>query len=130
MAMFNRSALEANTQAAVVGKEMPKSQYWLNIGYEVEVPNEDGELVNTFVSLPFGLPLDNMEPVKTGSKNQRYAALQQAKNALLDALLAHAKEMPAGSEEIIDLKIQLRRVNGEAEVSISNGENPFVKKIF
>ena len=53
--------------------------------------------------------------------------IQAARNALLEELKEYAQHLQAGEEQIIQLQVQLRRVNDEAE--IPEGENPFIRKV-
>ncbi|MFV0357720.1 MAG: hypothetical protein ACK5LG_21840 [Bacteroides thetaiotaomicron] len=107
-------------------EDMPKSKFWLNIGYSVAGANEDGS--DAFVSLPFGIPLDSMEHVKTNSKNEDFRAFQQARNNLLDELKELSANMKPGEEMTIQLEVQLRHVNEEvAEPSLEN--NKFVRSL-
>lgn len=113
--------LKRNSQAQQAQAERSPSMYWVNIGYEVANP-ETGE--TTFVSLPFGLPLDSMRKVAGSSQ------LAEAKNFLLESLLQHMqKEMRPGESQIIsNLQVQLR-VASEPKAA-NPEENPFIKGIF
>lgn len=107
-------------------EDRPKAQFWLNLGYTVEVETTAGA-EERFISLPLGIPLDTQEPEKTNSKNKEWAMIQAARNALLEELKEYAQHLQAGEEQIIQLQVQLRRVNDEAE--IPEGENPFIRKV-
>lgn len=105
----------------------PKSQLWLNIGYDSGVPDETTGGTK-FVSLPVGIPVDTQEKLSTNSRNKEYAAFQAARNDLMEQILSVGKSLAAGEERILNLQIQLRRVNDEAE-EIPSEENQFVKKL-
>ena len=109
-------------------EERPASKFWLNVGYSVEVPNEDGVLENKFVSLPAGIPLDNIEALPLKGKNAEWNMFQSARNDLLEQLMAAAAQLKPGEEQIVNLEIQLRRVNDEAVV-VNKDENPFARKL-
>lgn len=116
--------------AAVPAKEYTKAAIWLNIGYEVQVATTDGTLESRFINLPMGLPLDTMEEVKTNSSNDTFAAMQVAKNDLLKQLLAAAADLAPGAERIVNLQVQMRRVNESSSVALSDPTvNPFLKKL-
>lgn len=115
---------EADTHVAK--EDRPKAMFWLNLGYTVEV-EVNGVPESRFISLPVGIPLDTQEPEKTNSKNKEWAMMQAARNALLEELKGYAAHLEPGAEEIIELQVQLRRVNEEAH--IPEGENPFIRKI-
>jgi hypothetical protein len=119
------------TTTAATKEQKPKAQVWLNIGYEVEVPANDGTMETRFINLPLGLPLDTMDEVPTGSTNEVFAAMQIAKNDLLKQLLAAAADLPHGGERLINLQIQMRRIN---DAHLNDGLtdptiNPFMRKI-
>ena len=108
-----------------------KAQIWLNLGYEIEVPTSDGTMETRFINLPMGQPLDTMEEVATTSSNEVFAAMQIAKNDLLKQLLAAAADLPAGGERIVNLQVQMRRVNdASANATLADPSvNPFLRKI-
>ena len=109
----------------------PKAQIWMNLGYEIQVPTSDGTMETRFINLPMGLPLDTMEEVATTSTNEVFAAMQIAKNDLLKQLLAAAADLPPGGERIVNLQVQMRRVNdAAANVQLTDpAVNPFLRKI-
>lgn len=108
--------------------DRPKAQYWLNVGYTVQEETEDG-VVDTFISLPLGIPLDDQKALPENSSNARYAALSAARNSLYEQLMAVCAELGDGEEQLLDLQIQVRKVRGEA-ATVKSGENPFIKKLF
>ena len=109
----------------------PKAQIWMNLGYEIQVPTSDGTMETRFINLPMGLPLDTMEEVATTSSNEIFAAMQIAKNDLLKQLLTAAADLPAGGERIVNLQVQMRRINdATANAALSDPSvNPFLRKI-
>lgn len=108
--------------------DRPKAQLWLNIGYPVEVELADGSKETRFISLPMGLPLDTMEEVPTNSSNAVFANMQAAKNNLFRQLMEAGSALPEGGERLVNLQIQLRRVNGETKV-VDNDSNPFIQPL-
>ena len=92
---------------------------WLNIGVQV------GE---TFVTLPFGLPLDDMKPIEAKGKNAEWHNLAAAKNALLKMLQEAGGKMDSGTEKIIpSLQVQLlRKSDGVVEGSTDAATNPIL----
>lgn len=115
----------ANNTAKADASDKPKAQFWMNIGYDSGIVDEDG--TSRFVSLPQGTPLDTQDHLPTNSRNNEFAAFQSARNELLDRLLARASHLTPGESCILNLQIQLRRVNDEV-APIDNGVNPFVKQ--
>ena len=119
-----------NNNAAASKKDLPKAQFWINIGYVVEVQGEDG-VESKFISLPMGIPLDTQEHLPTNSSNEMFRALRAAQNDLLDQLKDVAATLQPGEEKIIgegQLVIQLRRVRAEAAPIAANA-NPLVRKL-
>lgn len=113
-------------QAAVstAKEDKPKAEFWLNIGYPVEVgKGKDKE--TRFVSLPMGIPLDTQEHLPTNQRNVEFAAFQSARNGLLDQILEHAQKLNSGEDCVLNLQIQLRRVNEELEDIDPTAPNPF-----
>lgn len=123
---FTKTFSANNAAKAVAASDKPKAQFWLNIGYDSGVVDEDG--TSRFISLPLGIPLDTQDHLPTNSRNNEFAAFQSARNDLLDQILAHAAKLTPGEGCILNLQIQLRRVNDEA-APIDNGVNPFVKQL-
>jgi hypothetical protein len=128
---LTKPVFPSKASKAADGTVRPKAQIWLNLGYEVQVPADDGTMETRFINLPMGLPLDTMEEVPTTSTNEVFAAMQIAKNDLLKQLLAAAADLPSGGERIVNLQVQMRRVNDSAaNVSLNDPTvNPFLRKI-
>lgn len=127
---ITKPVFAAKTAAAPATARL-KAQIWMNLGYEIQVPATDGTMETRFINLPMGLPLDTMEEVATTSTNEVFAAMQIAKNDLLKQLLAAAADLPAGGERIVNLQVQMRRVNdAAANVQLTDpAVNPFLRKI-
>uniref|UniRef100_A0AAU6VZP0 RNAP1 subunit A n=1 Tax=Pseudomonas phage Arace01 TaxID=3138526 RepID=A0AAU6VZP0_9VIRU len=128
-AKFGNSAPKAGEKAATTGTraDQPKAQLWLNIGYPVTV-KVDGADEERFVSLPLGIPLDTQEHLATNSRNELFAQFQGARNDLLDQIMDAAKALAPGEDRILNLSIQLRRVNEDA-APVSAENNAFVRKL-
>ena len=122
----NRSGIGlGNIQSRQAQDDRPKSQFWLNIGYPVDYAVDEHTTEVRFVSLPAGIPLDAQEKLPTNSRNDQFAAFQSARNTLLEQLLAIAQTLEPGQEKMINLQVQLRRVNADAE-PVKAENNPFV----
>lgn len=128
------SSLANSVSAAAAAR--PKAEFWLNIGYNVNVEVTDAQgVVNTesrFVSLPLGIALDTMTLLPTDSQNEAYRAFQSARNGLHEAIMGVAKSLKPGEEKFLggngaagELVIQLRRVAGPA-APVAASVNPFV----
>lgn len=122
---FGSTSNKPVAPAAIAG-DKPKAQFWLNIGYDSGVTDEDG--TSRFVSLPVGIPLDTQEKLPTNSRNKDFGAFQAARNDLLDQLMELAHSMEPGEEQVLNLAIQIRRVNDTAPEA-STTDNKFARKI-
>lgn len=124
------ATLNAAAPGKAVASNKPKAQFWLNIGYEVEVQTSEGA-EKKFINLPMGLALDSMDEVPTTSSNQIFAAMQIAKNDLLKQLLGVGADLAPGEERLVNLQVQLRRVNDASKnASLADPDvNPFLRKL-
>lgn len=127
---------------AVAKDDQPKAQYWLNIGYTIDVQllmtdgPDEGKLVTEtrFVSLPVGIPLDTMKLLPTNQTNEDFAGFQAARNDLHEQIMEVCKTLEHGEEKIIGLNdgnglsIQLRRVK-EEKAPIKAADNVFSKRL-
>lgn len=121
---FNFNVNKTSSKPAAAKEEFQKSQFWMNVGYEVE---HEGK--KTFVSLPLGIPLDNQKTLPTNSSNAEFAALQAARNSLYEQLMEAVQQLQPGEEQVIELQVQVRRVK-EDSVAFDPESNPFVKNLF
>ena len=118
------TALKGKDTAAA--KDLPKSQFWMNVGFVAEGAGAEGE--DVFVSLPYGLPLDSMEHVNTKSKNADYTALQQARNGLLDQVKEAAAALQPGESMTVQLEVQIRRIEEEVAEEPTT-DNKFMRSL-
>jgi hypothetical protein len=128
---FHRTFGAAPAPTSVNGKgnsgDRPKAKFWLNIGYDSGVADEASGGTK-FVSLPAGIPLDGQERLATNSRNHEFAAFQSARNNLMDQIMARAEQLKPGEEVILNLSIQLRRVNDE-QAEIAPDQNQFIREL-
>lgn len=128
---FTKSPVQS-AAAGTAKQERPKAQFWMNVGYEVDVIVKDAsgkDVTETrFISLPMGMPLDTMEKLPVKSSNNEFRALQSARNHLLEQVLEAAKTMKPGETQLVNLQIELRRVNDEQE-AIPADVNPFIREL-
>lgn len=121
---FNRNNNSNSGQQA----DQEKAEFWLNIGYETSVTNEDtGKEETIFVSLARGIPLDSIKPFdvsKTRSDNM--AALRDAQNGLHESFMAEARALEPGEAKLlivdadIGLAVQVKRVKAEQAIPEEN----------
>ncbi|QWY83464.1 RNA polymerase RNAP1 subunit A protein [Rhizobium phage RHph_X2_28B] len=126
MALNFENALSNNARPAA--QERAKTQIWLNVGFETQVPvMRDGEQVmeTRFINLPVGIPIDTTEKLEIRGQNEEWNKLQGARNWLLEQLQKHGAGMGAGAEEVVQgLVVKIKRVAAPAEVS--NSDNDFI----
>lgn len=109
------------TQAAnSTQKQRKDTQFWLNVGVE-----RNGVLV----SLPMGIPLDELQARAIPSpktKNPEFRQLRQAEYQLWELMKQQMSTMKPGEEVELPFTVKLRRID-EKEVpeEIDNSENPF-----
>ena len=118
---FGKNALKAST--ATVVEEKVKSQLWVNVGYSIEV---DG--VNVFVSIPMGIPVDSIKELPTNTRNAEFNLLNQARNQLLADITAGSEDLEPGESHVLELEVQLRRIDKEADPLPAGSSNPFLRK--
>lgn len=128
MAIDFKQITGGNKQTNNAAKDdRPKSQFWLNIGYETDIVDENTGN-KKFVSLPVGIPVDTQDKLPTNTRNQEFAEFQMARNDLLEQIMEVAKKLAPGEEYLLNLQIQLRRIN-EEQADIPADENKFVRKL-
>lgn len=118
---FGKNAPKAPT--ATVVEEKVKSQLWVNVGYSIEV---DG--VNVFVSIPMGIPVDSIKELPTNTRNAEFNLLNQARNQLLADITAGSEDLEAGESHVLELEVQLRRIDKEVDPLPAGSSNPFLRK--
>ena len=119
----------AAAQAAPATTEQRKSsQVWLNVGVTIPDAGEDG--ADLFVSLPVGLPLDDMKPVVIRGTNQNSINLKQVKNMLLDELQKLGASMAPGQRRLVpQLDVEIYRVAQPEQVGTAES-NPLIAGLF
>ena len=89
--------------------EFTPSEFWANVGFTAG--NEDG--TSTFIKLPVGIPLDNLESKKLGGSPRYQAAVL----ALIKSVQDKAKALEPGEATIVNLQVEIRRVGNTPEIS-------------
>ena len=99
------AALAGNTSAK---EEKQQAMVYLNVGITIPMPNAEGEVVDTIVSLPFGLPLDTMTKMVAKGNNAHWNAMVDLKNGLLEALTTLGNAQEAGTGKVLPkLEVQI-----------------------
>ena len=117
---FGKNALKAST--ATVVEDKPKSQLWVNVGY-TQVVNG----VDVFVSIPMGIPLESVKELVTNTRNVEFNQLNQARNQLLADILAASEDLEAGESHVLELEVQVRRIDKEPDPLPTGSVNPFLR---
>lgn len=111
-------------------KDLPSADVWMNVGYEVSVPSEDGKSTETrFISIPVGIALDTQKPIEIKTRSPELADLQAHQNQLLADLQKYAEGLQPGEETLVALQIQLRRVKDPVVAPAADAASPFARKI-
>ena len=113
---------KAPKAAATVVEEKVKSQLWVNVGYSIEV---EGEQV--FVSIPMGIPVDSIKELPTNTRNAEFNMLNQARNQLLADIVAASEDLESGESHVLELEVQLRRIDKEPDPLPTGSSNPFLR---
>ena len=109
--------------AATVVEEKVKSQLWVNVGYSIEVEGE-----SVFVSIPMGIPVDSIKELPTNTRNAEFNMLNQARNQLLADITAASEDLESGESHVLELEVQLRRIDKEVDPIPAGSSNPFLRK--
>ena len=117
---FGSKAPKAST--ATVVEEKVKSQLWINVGYSIEV---NGEQV--FVSVPMGIPVDSVKELPTNTRNTDFNLLNQARNQLLADIASASEDLESGESHVLELEVQLRRIDKEVDPLPAGSNNPFLR---
>lgn len=122
--VFGSSRSQANDSS---NSELPQAEFWMNIGYSVGEGEDE-----RFVSLPTGIALDTMRPVKANG-NGEFAQFRAAQNNLREQILEAAAKLAPGEAILLEgscqgLQIQIRRRAGD-ETPAVDGTNKFVTKL-
>lgn len=121
------SHLAAGKAEAPAAEERAKSQLWANIGLTAKGAGQEGE--DVFISLPYGVPVDTMTPSTVPTKPGYGRNMFNAKNALLTELQAMGADLKPGESIVVQLEVQLQRINDVAAAEATDAENPLLQAI-
>ena len=127
MATMNANSAASLISAALAGnttakEEKQQAMLYLNVGVTIPLPNAEGEVVDTFVSLPLGLPLDTMPKKVARGNNANWNQMVDLKNSLLEALTKLGESMEKGTGKVLPaLSCQLYHRKDEATVQQPSG---------
>lgn len=127
MALNFAQKLAGQTETQAPAGEKKTAKLWLNVGMTIPMPQKDGTVVDTFVSLPLGIPLDTIDAMEARGNSTEWHHMVQAKNWLLSELQNVAGALEPGKHETIEgLEIQLRRVADAQSNGVPSAENPLL----
>ena len=121
MATLKFGAKATAAKSAIV-EEKVKSQLWVNVGYSIEVNGE-----SVFVSIPMGIPVDSIKELPTNTRNAEFNMLNQARNQLLADIVAASEDLESGESHVLELEVQLRRIDKEPDPLPAGSTNPFLR---
>lgn len=137
MASMNANSAASLISAALAGnatakEEKQQAMVYLNVGITIPMPNAEGEVVDTFVSLPFGLPLDTMTKMVAKGNNAQWNAMVDLKNGLLEALTTLGNAQEAGTGKVLPkLEVQIfhRKEASEPAAASANSMELILKAL-
>jgi len=122
------AAVQVAAPSSTSTSERRSSQVWLNVGVTIPGAGEDG--ADLFVSLPVGLPMDDMKQVTIRGSNQNSIHLKQVKNMLLDELQKLGASLAPGQRQSVNqLSVEIYRVAQPEQVGNADS-NPLIAGLF
>lgn len=122
------------TMVPVDRKDLPKAEFWLNMGLPTADLPEDPTVPffmdkYGFVSVPGGgVALDNLKEIELRGTNPEFIQFASGQNGLLEQLQEKAQELEPGQCVMVPMMLQLRRVAGAPTKPDSDG-NPYALKL-
>lgn len=119
--------------SALETEDRPQADVWMNVGYSVEVDDtsqgaKKGDKVQKFIGVPLGIALDTQRPIDTSkTRSAELMEIQTHQNKLLEDLQEFAQSLKPGEEQIINLQVQVRRVNAPVEAPKADGTSPLAR---
>lgn len=106
--------INLGNNAPAAKEERQPEKFWGNVGVYGQGTNEDGETVEQFISLNYGIPLSAVKEERvSGSENWQHIA--RAKNALYEQIMEIAMNLEPGETFDIPMVFQVRSIK-EKEV--------------
>lgn len=108
-------------------EERKTSELWLNVGFTLKGAGEDG--ADLFVSIPRGIPLDDLKIQDAKGNNVQYIQLVQAKNHLLTAIQKVGASLKPGERQMLtELEVDIYRA-AKPESTGNADENPLIAQM-
>ena len=104
----------------------PKSQIWVNPGYEMDFTFEDGTTESRFVNTTLGIPFDDAKvpnvPNPTAD-NQIFREIQMRRLSLHNQIAAVAESLKPGEARVLGpvggFQLEVRRIGAKKEVEMT-----------
>lgn len=96
--------------------ERTPEKYWGNVGVYGTAVDEDGNEVQQFISLNYGIPLSSVKEERvSGSENWQHIA--RAKNSLYEQIMQIAMELEPGETFDLDMVFQIRSIKEKEDIA-------------
>lgn len=114
--MFGQPAPASNVRPMPqANQQRDPATKWLNVGMTIPLMQDDGTIVDTFVTV-LGIPLDSVQMPEFRGNSQAYHQVVTAKQAMLRAILGEAEKLEAGTDTpVVGLEIQIRKVGEKTD---------------
>lgn len=129
--------------------DRPATQVYGNLGYQISYWNEEGELTRTFISIPYGAPIDTQNPMVGRYDNEENNRRIEAGNAILEEWKGIADSLQPGEEIVLpvvpgeeertpekgevltEIRVQLKkkRAPGNSGTAASGSNNPYLSAL-
>ena len=132
--VLNPEAAPTAAPAPTPARTKSNIKVWLNLGVTLPVEQEDGTMLDTFISIPMGVPLDTMEPMVAKGDNKQNNRKIEVGNMYMEMLQTWAETDVSAGESLplpYDIEVQARRVKeqGTTGTSASGGTNPLIAEL-
>lgn len=126
--------------------DRPATQVYGNLGYLISFWNQDDELTRTFISIPYGAPIDTQNPMVGRYDNEENNRRIEAGNAILEEWKEIAAALEPGEEIVLpvvpgeedripekgqvltEIRVQLKkkRAPGNSGTAAAGSNNPYL----
>ena len=96
--------------------ERQPERYWGNVGVYGQAVDEDGNEVQQFISLNYGIPLSAVKEERvSGSENWQHIA--RAKNSLHEQIMEIAMSLEPGETFDLNMVFQIRSIKEKEDIA-------------
>jgi len=112
------------------GNEFIKDDFWMNIGFNLEVVGEDGETTTEFFRLAKGIPLSAFERMTTYPNTSDKQKTRIARhNAIIDALHVQGDKLEDGEGKTVKLSVSMYKVQAEVSEDDASGDTKSAEEL-